>query len=147
MNVTLFLFLVLTPIGQQSKPDTLFQYVIDGQVVENLAESRLVNKTIQMLDIDTIRTPEHITIQYTITTSSAPIVSEKIYILDGKVVPKEVIDHLKPSLIKEIIVNLEGGDLSERITGNRKTGIVIVNTQKGIRSKRKRSSARPENSF
>lgn len=125
----MFLLLVLFPVEQPSKPDTLSRYVINGQVVENMTESLLVNKTIQRLDTDTIRTGDHVIVQYKITTVPSATVVDKVFILNGQIVSKDVIDHLDPATIQEVVVDLAGGELAKKMTGNERTGLVMIKTK------------------
>lgn len=104
--MTHFLFTAICAIllntGAYSAPaDTLNQYVIDNQAVENFDGSQLVGEKIVSYDILTVEKEGKIIRIHEIKTWRK---SQPVWIIDGKVASRTVFEGLDPKAIKSISV-------------------------------------------
>ena len=110
-------------------PDTLNQYVIDSQTIEEFDGSQLEGKKIVSYRITTVRSSatDAIRIHNIRTKGDAPT-NEPVYVLDGKQVTKKQIEKLAPSRIKSMTV-VKNGKLKEvRQYPGWENGVYLIET-------------------
>ena len=110
-------------------PDTLNQYIIDSQPVDEFDGSQLEGKKIVSYRITTVRSSAKDAIRvHNIRTKGTALTDEPVYVIDGKQVTKKQIEKLSPSRIKSMTI-VKNGSLKEvRQYPGWENGVYLIET-------------------
>ena len=139
---TVFCALVLNVQANEIKRDTIDRYIIDKQVVARFNGSQLEGKTISkyMIAYKTVgNVVEKNHVIYTggskisLNTIGTPskIKYEGLAIVDGKEVPSESLNALKPEDIANIEVYKVGSKVADSYGEKGKNGVMMITTKAG----------------
>lgn len=107
--------------------DTLVQYIVDYQRINDFDGSMLLGKNISSYQVDTIITAQGVVLRHTIVTEGAQPASPVI-VIDGKVSTKRKFEKLDPSSISTIILVKNGSVEAVKQYPGWENGVILVET-------------------
>ena len=110
-------------------PDTLNQYIIDNEPVDDFDGSQLEGKKIVSYRISTVRSSSKDAVRlHSIRTKGNPQTNDPVYVIDGRVASKKQLEKLAPARIKSMTI-VKNGSLKEvRQYPGWENGVFLIET-------------------
>ena len=114
--------------GKPASSDTIVQYMVDFQRVDDFDGSLLLGKQVSSYEVDTVMTANGVILRHNIVTVGAKPVNPVI-VLDGKVVSKRRFEKLDPASIESITIVKNGSVEMVKQYPGWENGVILVETK------------------